>query len=228
MSELNTKRESDKIRELARDYRKRGYRVSITPHGQALPEFLRRLGYSPDLIAISKEESHVVEVSSRDTAGRLRELSEIVNAIEQRHGWQFVLVMTNPREPEAIPVQAAALRIEDLQAPLEHVKSLAEISARSENKYDHAVLLSAWSVVEAALRMYLYSNKREKEGRSPSSIVRDSVMYGFITPEEGQFLDSVVRLRNGVAHGGLKAKVPESTLNRILALCDSLTRELKP
>jgi uncharacterized protein YutE (UPF0331/DUF86 family) len=70
------------------------------------------------------------------------------------------------------------------------------------------------------------SNKPEKEGRSPGSIVRDAVMYGFITAQEGQFLDSVVRLRNGVAHGALKVRVSEATMSRVLALCDSLVRDL--
>ena len=106
MSEANTNRERAKIRELARDYRSKGYRVMVSPRGTALPQFLRPLGYLPDLIATSKRGSHVVEVSSRDTAQRLRELSPIVEAIEQRQGWEFVLVMTETNMTTAQAITA--------------------------------------------------------------------------------------------------------------------------
>lgn len=226
MSDANTKREHAKILELARDYRSRGYQVVVTPHDTAIPSFLRSLGYLPDLIVTSKRESYVIEVSSHDTAQRLRDISSVVEAIEKQEGWEFVLVMTNPREPVPPPARATPLTLDDLQIPLADVKSLAEISANSGHKYAHAVLLAAWAVIEAALRMYLYSNQPDKEGRSPNSIVRDAVMYGFITAQEGQFLDSVVRVRNVVAHGALTTKIPDSTLIRLLALCDALARDL--
>lgn len=150
----------------------------------------------------------------------------VVEAVEDTPGWQFILVMTNPRTPEPTPVHAAALSLDDLQAPLARVKSLAAISADSEHKYAHAVLLAAWAVIEAALRMYLYSNRPEKEGRSPRSLVRDAVMYGFISAAEGQFLDTVVQLRNAIAHGAVTADVPEDTLRKVLSLCESLARDL--
>jgi len=226
MIRSNTKRERAKIRELAHDYQSKGFRVSIAPKGKALPPFLRQFEFLPDLIATSKGKSYVVEVSSRDTAERLRELSRVVEAIEDKQGWEFILVMTNPRTPEAMPVLDTALTLEDLQAPLAQVKSLATISADSGHKYDHAVLLAAWAVIEAALRMYLYDNKPKKQGRSPRSLVRDAVMYGFITASEGRFLDSVAELRNSIAHGAVTVTVSEVILNKVLSLCDSLARDL--
>jgi hypothetical protein len=222
----NTKRERAKISELARDYESKGFKVSIAPRGKALPPFLRQFQFLPDLIATSKGKSYVVEVSSRDTAERLRELSPIVEAIEDRQGWEFILVMTNPRNPEVMPVVDTVLELEDLQEPLAQVKSLAAISADSGHNYDHAVLLAAWAVIEAALRMYLHGYKSKKQNRSSRSLVRDAVMYGFITASEGHFLDSVAQLRNSIAHGAVTVAVSEVTLKKVLELCDSLARDL--
>jgi uncharacterized protein YutE (UPF0331/DUF86 family) len=134
--------------------------------------------------------------------------------------------MTNPRSPRQPAVSLDALDLEDLQAPLSNVLSLAELSRQSEGKYDHAVLLSAWAVIEASLRMYLYHNKSEKLGRQPRSIVRDAIMYGFINSSDGEFLDQIIQLRNGIAHGALTEIVPKQTLNRVVKLADSLARQL--
>ena len=222
MTKTNTQRELRKIRELARDYESKGFHVSVEPRGSAVPAFLRKLEFSPDLVAESDEESHVIEVSSRDTAERLRELSPIVDAIEKKRGWNFILVMTNPRTPSGAPSATEAPSLDELQASLENVKELSVLSTKSENRFTHAVLLSAWAVVEGALRMYLYTGKPEKQPRSPRSIVRDAVMYGFITATEGNFLDSIAQIRNSVAHGAVNTKVPAKTLSRLLSLCDSL------
>ena len=72
-------RERRKIREIARDYRRAGYRVVIDPSGSEIPPFLG--GYRPDLVAIGDTESVIVKVkstrgfdrseSNRDVAARV-------------------------------------------------------------------------------------------------------------------------------------------------------------
>lgn len=228
MTAKKTKREQRKIQELARDYASKGFRVSVEPRGQAVPAFLRKLDFAPDLIAESDDESHVIEVSSRDTAERLRELSKVVETIEKRRGWSFILVMTNPRMPTPAFATPDIPRLNDLQDSFERVSTLAELSRESDNDFAHAVLLSAWAIVEGALRMYLHSGRTEMRARSPRSIARDAVMFGFITASEGDFLDSVAQLRNAVAHGAVDTKISASTLNRLMSLCKSLVSETEP
>jgi uncharacterized protein YutE (UPF0331/DUF86 family) len=228
MTAKNTKREQRKIQELARYYASQGFRVSVEPRGQAVPSFLRKLDFAPDLIAESDDESNVIEVSSRDTAERLRELSKVVETIEKRRGWKFILVMTNPRTPTPALATPGIPRLNDLQDSFDRVSTLAELSRESNNDFAHAVLLSAWAIVEGALRMYLYTGRTEMRARSPRSIVRDAVMFGFITPNEGHFLDSVAQLRNAVAHGAVDTKIPASTVNRLMSLCKSLVSETAP
>ena len=67
MTETNTQREIRKIKDLARDYEKKGFEVSISPKGDAIPRFIKELNFMPDLIAKSQEETYVIEVSSRDS-----------------------------------------------------------------------------------------------------------------------------------------------------------------
>lgn len=224
----STQREAKKIRELARSYKAKGFRVSVLKRDTEIPAFLRHLNYTPDLIAESEEESYVIEVSSSDSVERLREISEVVDAIEKKRGWNFILVMTNPRIPSADRVVNKLPSIQELHESFMKVKSLASISSDLEDKFAHAVLLSAWAIVEGALRVYLYSNKPEMLRRSPRSIVRDAVMYGFITANEGSFLDSVAEVRNAVAHGATTIKVTQKMLKKLLARCESLVTIIKP
>jgi uncharacterized protein YutE (UPF0331/DUF86 family) len=226
MIKANTQREMKKIRELAREYKNKGFTVSVEPTGDAIPDFIKQFDYTPDLIAISQEESHVVEVSSRDTAERLREISKIVDTIEKERGWRFILVMTNPRVSSVESIQPTIPELSDLQSAFKKLSKLVELSHNYKNEFDHAILLSAWSIVEGTLRMYNYTGKSKKPVRSSRSVVRDAVMIGFITQKEGEFLDYIADIRNSVAHGAVNSKIRTASLNKLVNLCKSLVSEV--
>lgn len=222
MTHNNTPREQKRIREVAKEYENKGFAVSVEPSGAALPAFLREASYSPDIIATSGKETHVIEVSSKDTAARLRQLSKVVEKIEAKPGWRFVLVMTNPRITTRDLSSSEIPRLEDLQKALVLVLALEKASLKANANFSQAVLLTAWAIVEGALRMYLFSNRSKVPSGSPHSIVRDAVTYGFINRSEGEFLDSVAKIRNAVAHGAVNIKTPSDKLERLLSLCRSL------
>lgn len=227
MIKTNTKREIKKIQELAREYKKKGFTVYIEPTGNEVPDFIKNFNYTPDLIAISQEESHIVEVSSRDTAERLREISKLVDTIEKERGWRFILVMTNPRVSSVESIQPAIPELSDLQSAFKKLSELVELSDNNKHKFDHAILLSAWSIVEGALRMYNYTGKSSMPVRSPRSVVRDAVMMGFITKEEGKFLDNIAEIRNSIAHGAVDNKISTASLTKLVKICKSLVTEIK-
>ena len=213
-------RERRKAERLARHYEKQGFRVSVEPRGEHLPEFLRESRYRPDLIVEGPEESIVIEVTSRDSVERLRELSDVSKTIERQRGWEFILVMTNarlPREPD-FPVHLA--EINDLRDAFRRVEELYEQCKKDGGKYSHAILLSVWAIMEGVLRMYLYTGKRKRQQvRSAHSLVRDAVMLGFLELEEGEFFDRMATARNRVAHGVVTERVSAADLERLVRQC---------
>lgn len=227
MTKTNTQREIKKIKELAREYENKGFIVSIEPKGTAIPSFIRELNFTPDLIAKSQEESHVIEVSSRDSAVRLRELSSIADAIEKKRGWRFVLVMTNPRISSVASTQTPIPELDELQSSYKKLFKLKALSSDNDNDFDQAILLLAWSIVEGALRMYNYSGNTKTPVRSPQSVVRDAVMIGFITQKEGEFLDYIVDIRNRIAHGAVETKIRGASLQKLVKLCELLVSEVE-
>ncbi len=226
MTKTNTQREIKKTRELAREYEKKGFTVSIEPKGKAIPAFIRDLNFTPDLIAKSQEESYVIEVSSRDSLESLRKLSSIVDAIEKKRGWHFILVMTNPRDSSAASAQLPIPELEELRLSYKKLSNLIALSSRYGNDFDQAILLLAWSIIEGTLRMYNYSGRTKTPVRSPRSVVRDAVMYGFITQKEGEFLDFIADIRNRVAHGAVETKIRDASLQKLVKLCKSLVSEV--
>ncbi|MEM1308919.1 MAG: hypothetical protein AAF892_16555 [Cyanobacteria bacterium P01_D01_bin.71] len=98
---LKTPLEHRRLLRLAREYDRAGYDVLVYPTDEALPESLQ--GCSVGLIAKGGDDTIVADVRSRDSLtlngpADLRRLTEKVNAIP---GWEFNLIVTNPRHSEA-------------------------------------------------------------------------------------------------------------------------------
>ncbi|NEQ47285.1 MAG: hypothetical protein F6K00_28595 [Leptolyngbya sp. SIOISBB] len=98
---FKTPLEHRRLLRLAREYDRAGYEVLLYPDDASLPTSLQ--GSLLGLIAKGENETIVADVRSRPNltlngAADLRRLAEKVNAIP---GWQFNLVVTNPRHPQA-------------------------------------------------------------------------------------------------------------------------------
>lgn len=218
-----TEREYQKARRLVRDFKKKGYTVHMEPRGAQLPEFLRDSGYMPDLIVESPDESIVIEVTSKHSVARLKELSDVSETIERQPGWQFMVVMTNARVPTGPDFPVPLADVDELQKALSDLLDLHNLSKKTEGRYSHAVLLSAWAVIEGVLRVYLYTDEHgQRQVRSPHSLVRDGVMLGFLELEDGEFFDRMASARNRVAHGVVGEKVAVQDLESLVQQCRSL------
>lgn len=98
---FETPLEHRRLLRLAREYRRAGYDVLLYPTDADLPPALQ--GCSIGLLARGQTEIIVADVRSRPNltlngAADLRRLAEKVGTLP---GWQFNLVVTNPRQPQA-------------------------------------------------------------------------------------------------------------------------------
>src|SRR4051794_33909561 len=87
------------VREVAREYRKRGYEVLVGPSLDQLPTFLAP--FRIDLLARNGEENVVIEVRTRASLTDTPELDAIAQILQDRPSWRFELVVRNPRDREA-------------------------------------------------------------------------------------------------------------------------------
>jgi Holliday junction resolvase len=82
--------EHSKIRQVAKDYEKNGYKVIIEPRGSDIPTFIKN--YQPDLIATSDKDNVVVEVKTRTDFATIERLRDIADIINKRENWRFELI----------------------------------------------------------------------------------------------------------------------------------------
>src|ERR1700745_825987 len=92
--------ENAKLEQVASEYRQKGYRVSIRPGSNDVPQFLAP--FQPDLLVTSANDNVVVEVrSSKDlTEGSLVPLAA---KIESKPGWRLELVVVTPPSAQEVP-----------------------------------------------------------------------------------------------------------------------------
>jgi hypothetical protein len=89
--------EHRRILRLAREYRRHGYDVTVYPESEQLPSALAK--YPFDLIAKTDDRVIAVEVRTREnlTLNGLEDLRRMTEKVSQIPGWDFELVVTNPR-----------------------------------------------------------------------------------------------------------------------------------
>jgi hypothetical protein len=89
--------EHQRLLRLAREYRQQGYQVTLHPKAEDLPPALA--GCPFDLIAKGKGKVIAAEVRTREnlTLNGSEDLRRMTDLVKQVPGWEFELVITNPR-----------------------------------------------------------------------------------------------------------------------------------
>ncbi|MCW3094464.1 MAG: hypothetical protein JWL77_82 [Chthonomonadaceae bacterium] len=186
--------EHRRIRTVAQDYRDRGYDVIVQPGETDLPTFLS--GFQVDLYAQNSEDHVIVEVKTRTSLAKSKDLSRLAEVIQDRSGWRLELVVTNPkkdggREEETVQV----LHEDEVEDRFQQAEKLLE-----QNQYVLAMLL-AWTATEAALRLIAQHNEVRLKEQSPAYIIKQLFSVGILDRQQYDMMDEAVQLRNTIVHG---------------------------
>lgn len=89
--------EYQRLLRLAREYRRKGYQVTLHPSPEQLPPSLAHC--SLDLLAVSDSKVIAAEVRTREnlTLNGSEDLRRISESVQKLPGWEFELVVTNAR-----------------------------------------------------------------------------------------------------------------------------------
>ena len=178
-----------RLRDVAEDYRRRGYRVMVEPSVSQLPEFLR--SYHPDLIAESLDESVFVELKSSGTASEKDDWAQLAETVRQHPGWRLELVLGTDRD-----------RLAAEPIPRAEVEGRLEQGLRlGESEMLDAALLLTWSATEAAMRLASHKQQVELPDYRPAAMISRLYTDGIISREDYESLMRFMRLRDAVGHG---------------------------
>lgn len=207
---------AQRVEELAREFKERGYQVTVWPEPDQLPEPLAR--FRPDLLARKADELYVVEVKSRESLPD-PELQRLANTVREHPGWRFELVLLKPESefPGARPWNAEEIE-----------NRLREVEATLSAGHVQAALLLAWSAAEATLRLLAAKERLRLERQDAPFILRVLVTSGVITREEHQRLWGVLQARNAVAHGLKPPELEVADVASLSELVRDLLRQARP
>ena len=208
--------EAHRVRELAREYRDRGYEVTVEPGPEQLPKPLAR--FRPDLVARKADDRVVVEVKAREELPD-QQLQDLVNAVREQPGWRFELVLL---KPEPGPPGTRAWNVDDINEGLRQAESILS------SGFPEAALLLAWSAAEATLRLLADKERLPLERHDAVYLIRLLVTRAVITREEYSRLWEILELRNAVAHGLKPPRLDGAKVSAFCELVANLLRQSRP
>lgn len=206
-----------KVREVAREYERAGYRVLVEPSLAERPGFLA--SFHPDLIAVGDEESVVVEVKTGRGFVRSGEFRELAARVNDQPGWRFELVVTNPKRRAEGEAQPWALPLAE--------RHLAQARELTKTGQSEAALLLLWASIEAFLRRLARDEDVALGGLTTTQLVQQLATEGLLERTSYRTLWAAVTLRNQIAHGIGAEPVDADILGQLLAVADDLREEVQ-
>src|SRR6266487_4402064 len=208
-------REQQRLREIAREYRQRGYDVIIEPRADQLPGFLAP--FRIDMLARSAEETVIVEVRTQESLSDAPELDAVAQALQDQPSWRFELVVTNPKDRSSLQLKdATSLNYLDIRYRLHEARQL------SDQEHGEAALLLAWSTTEALLRYIADAEAIPVTQHDPSQVTKSLFTYGVLDKEQYQALQDGLQARNMVVHGYKERQSLADTVGKLLRVADQL------
>jgi uncharacterized protein YutE (UPF0331/DUF86 family) len=207
--------ENQRLREVAREYRKRGYEVLVEPSPAQLPSFLAP--FRIDLLARNDEETVVIEVRTQGSLTSAPELDAIARVLQHRPQWRFELVVTNPRDRDALRfADATSLGMSEIVLRLQEAREL------SDDEHGEAALLLAWSATEALLRYIADAEAIQVRSHSPAQVIKSLYTYGVLDMEQYEVLQAGLETRNRLIHGYREQRSLMDVVARLLGVAEEL------
>jgi uncharacterized protein YutE (UPF0331/DUF86 family) len=204
--------EQRKIRAIAREYERGGYRVIVPGQGRDLPAFLQ--GLTPDLIAESEKDRVVIEVKRSNLVRGSNELQEIAEHVSREPGWRFELVTIPPLEQVALPT---AERMDYMESRARQAMNigLADVA------YAYA-----WTAIEELLSDLALQHGLKVSKASSVHTARDLVSRGVISREALDTIEQARTIRNLLVHAQKEILPSTEDVEKLLALGRHLRGEV--
>jgi REase_AHJR-like len=191
--EAATSREKQRARDIAKEYRSKGYEVIEQPSPEQLPKFLA--GYHPDVLVQKGDEAIIVEVKSRSSLTKDPRIRELARLVQAEPHWNFELVVVGEEEQLNAPEGAHPFERDDIPRGIDAAERLVA------SGFSEAALLLAWSTVQATVRLLSEEEGLVLEGLNPLSILTQATSNGVIARDDYKFLTKVMNYRNALVHG---------------------------
>jgi uncharacterized protein YutE (UPF0331/DUF86 family) len=184
------------LQSVAAEYRNQGYAVTVRPGPAQLPDFAK--DFKVELVGHRAGSGVLVAVKrNRDEVAADRDMQRYAEVTASQPGWRFDFAIVEPENPNARDIRGAReFSNEDIERVLNQADQL------SRTGFARVALVTAWSALEAAMRVRLRASGQDAGwGSMPRQMVRELYSAGLLTPDEFHQLEQTAQLRNQIVHG---------------------------
>jgi Holliday junction resolvase len=211
--------EYNKIRQVAKEYKKKGYAVIIEPNGNDIPFFIKH--YQPDIIATSPADNVIVEVKTRSDFASIEKLRSIADVINKRDNWRFELIVTNTKQDNLSNTN----RINTNPDITEIKKKIKEIKTIVKQGFYSAAFILCWANLESLSRQILFEEKKELNNKMPLVLIKTLFSLGHLTRTDYESLKKFFFVRNQIVHGFKAKDLDKKTVERLILISEKLLKE---
>lgn len=211
--------EYNKIRQVARDYEKNGYKVIIEPRGSNIPSFIKN--YQPDLIATSDKENVIIEVKTRSDFATIERLRDIAEVINKKENWRFELIVTSTKQESQTENDRLNidLEISEIEKNIKETKTILK-----QGLYSAAFVL-CWANLESLSRQLLLEDKKKLTSKMPLVLIKTLFSFGLLTRTDYDSLEKLFMIRNQIVHGYKVKDLDKKSVERLITITEKLMTE---
>lgn len=206
------------MNEVTARYKKLGYSVVQHPTDTDLPGFLRK--YSPDLIAVGKGETVVVEITSDVSTEEAERFSRLTKEVTRHPNHRFELIVAKPRDLGFARENWEVLDEQEIRSKLHTATDVMKADGSGETSF-----LLIWRLIEAWLRNIAAKHKVAHKALGPNQLIRELATTGIITDDECVLLEGSLGTRNEIVHGFRSVLNPKGLATQLKLL---LEKKLRP
>jgi len=210
--------ESRILNVLREQYEADGYNFYKHPSRNLLPNDLD--GFQPDAMAISEDEKIIIEVVSKLSKQKSRQLDTVAKVLKNESEWKFRLVIADNFDLGEVSSRKKAT-LKSIQSSINRIEKLETYEFLNEG------FLLQWSVLEAiSVHLIEKLNAGNTNITSMRWVLSFLEQEGHLSFRDTKALRKLLDIRNVIVHGGLSVNVSKKEYSKLDGLVRSLFSEI--
>jgi hypothetical protein len=184
------------LKKLAGVYEGTGYQVVIQPGPEQLPAFAK--DFTVEILARRADGGVLVSVKkNRQEMEADKDMPRYAEITNEHPGWRYDFAILEGEEPGSREMCGA----QDFSGE-DVIRTLGEAEEVARMGFTRAAVITAWSALEAAMRMRLRaSGEAAGWGTTPRQMLNELYSSGVLLGDEFARLESLYQVRNQIVHG---------------------------
>ena len=212
------------LKKLAGVYEGRGYKVVVQPRADELPPFAR--DFKVEILGRRADEGVLVSVKKnrQEMEADKDDMPQYAEITSQHPGWRYDFAILEAEEPGAREMRGA----QDFSGE-DVVRTLGEAEEVARMGFTRAAVITAWSALEAAMRMRLRAlGETAGWGITPRQMLNELYSSGVLSGEEFARLERLYQVRSQIVHGFAPLASDAEMVTFMAGLAHRLVDESRP